>query len=170
MKVKALFLVFLVLSVQFVIHAQTDSSVVLNPEDLWQKLRCSESPEYPNANKKLKKILKVSAIKGVTILYAAEYLAPDPKGFFEGSCVALFTDDKEHKLVATTISGNNGIFSLKNIPNGNYRLLITHPWGFTHPADLPIRLVKSKSNSGKKKIMVYMVGSNFAGDSYAKLK
>ena len=42
---------------------------------------------------------------------------------FAIGCVALF-DDKTKNLVRTLIPDKNGIFSFKNIPNGNYRLVV----------------------------------------------
>ena len=146
------------------IRAQ-DEIFVIDPD--YVKLECTNPPEYTDTNKKEKKALRVSAIKGVTILYAAENIGPDPKGFYKGACIAVYTEN-EHKLVAATFSGENGIFGFESIPAGNYRLIITT--GFVNAANIPIQIVESKTRNRQKKIMVYMIGNNFAEDSYAKLK
>jgi len=147
-----------------VIRAQ-NQPFVIDSDDV--KLECSGPPEYTDTNKKKKKTFRLSAIKGVTIHYAAENIGPDPENYYKGACLGLYTE-KEHKLVASTFSGKNGIFDFENIPDGNYRLIITT--GFTNAANIPIQLEKSKSKSRQKKIMVYLIGNNFAEDSYAKLK
>jgi hypothetical protein len=81
------------------------------------------------------------------------------------ACVALFTE-KEHRLVATTQSDEEGKFSLANIPPGRYRLVTK-----AEPlcaASVPLRVVNRRNT--KKVLHVHMKPHSLDSCSYAELR
>jgi len=79
------------------------------------------------------------------------------------ACVSVFTE-KDHKLLATTLSDANGKFSLQSLPTGRYRLVVS-----ANPlcaANVLLRVVK---HSMKKRILqVHMKARGLDTCSYGE--
>jgi len=70
-------------------------------------------------------------------------------------CLGLFTD-KGHRLVASTVTNEDGEFDFSDIPEGKYRLLARVP-GF-YVADITVQVVDWPGGGilRRKKITIYM--------------
>ena len=59
--------------------------------------------------------LRISVIRGS---------ANDIQGFVvPNACVGVFSE-MDHKLIATGEAGSDGVFEIRNVPNGRYRLIV----------------------------------------------
>ena len=132
---------------------------------------CESPAIYENENRKEPKALTVSIIEGRAVIYASENIPPKSNILIKGACLALFTEE-DHRLVSQTISDENGAFNFTNIPSGRYRLVVRHPMSIMNVANIPLKVVEQlvKAKSKSKKIVVYMMGTNFAENSFGKLK
>lgn len=85
---------------------------------------------------------------GPLIVQEARGTITDPQqGVIPKVCVGIFTE-KGHKLLATTESDANGMFSLQSVPPGRYRLVVK-----ADPlcsANVPLKVVKSQK---KKQVL-----------------
>jgi len=100
--------------------------------------------------------LVVQGVKG-TITDAQQVVVPK-------ACVDIFTE-KEHKLVATTVSDADGKFSLQSLRPGRYRLVVN-----ADPlcaANVPLQVVKSQKK--KQVLRVHMKPRGLDSCSYAEL-
>ena len=132
---------------------------------------CESPATYEDLNEKNPKRLRVSHVQGLAVIYAIQ---SESNVVIKGACVALFAEG-DHRLVAQTVSSEaDGSFAFQAIPSGRYRLVIRHHLGFMNVANVPLTVAQPKTDetrSGKtRNIVVYMVGSNFAKASFAKLK
>ena len=159
MKYRLMILTLLVFGVHFVSVAQQLT------------FECESPATYENVNRKESKGLTIPVIEGHVMIYAGENIPSGSNIKVVGACLAVFTE-KEHRLVAQTISDENGNFTFTAISSGRYRLIVRHPMGIVNVANIPLRVAgqSSKGKSKSKKIIVYMVGNNFAENSFARLK
>jgi hypothetical protein len=119
-----------------------------------QKDRCNEVA-YENNNQVDPSQLKVQKVRGIV---TDPQQVPIPQ-----ACIALFTP-KEHKLVATTESDDQGHFSLPNVRPGEYRLITKYDSLCT--ANVLLRVTRNKKN---KTLHVHMKVSALDACSYIDL-
>jgi Carboxypeptidase regulatory-like domain len=112
---------------------------------------------YENRNQTDYGPLHVPGIRGI---------AQDAKGGpIPKACVGVFTE-VGHKLIAVTQANGTGRFELKNIPDGEYRL-VTKYEGFC-PANA--KVVLERRAKGKKRLTVQMRFAGLDDCSYVQLK
>jgi hypothetical protein len=112
---------------------------------------------YQNRNQTDYGPLRVATIRGST---------KDAQGVaIPKVCVGVFTEG-DHKLIAATQSDGNGDFALKDIPNGDYRLVAKYE-GFS-PANAKLR-VEQRTRS-KKPLAVQMRPAGLDSGSFVELK
>lgn len=78
-------------------------------------------------------------------------------------CVALF-DEKNRTLIVVTTPDEKGIFNIKKVPDGKYRLIVKHLYDFYCVANVPIT-VEEKS-SEKRELLINMIPSAIDECSY----
>ena len=80
------------------------------------------------------------------------------------ACVGIFTE-KDHKLVATSESDADGMFSLQVVPPGRYRLVVkADPFCAAN-----VRLQVVKSQAIKRVLRVHMTPRGLDSCSYAEI-
>lgn len=112
--------------------------------------------EYENHNQIDYGPLIVRAVKGA--------ITDPSQGAVPKVCVGIF-NEKDHKLVATTESDADGMFSLQGVPPGQHRLVVK-----ADPlcaANVPLRVVKSQTK--KDVLLVHMQPRGLDSCSYADL-
>ena len=94
--------------------------------------------------------------------------AVDPSSFqMPGVCSGLFTE-RNHKLVATASSDENGNFKFGVVPPGRYRL-VAHADGLC-AANVPLRIVRGKSSPKNRELVLHMKPRGIDACSYGDYK
>ena len=96
-----------------------------------QSERCKSPIEYENHNQVDYGPLSIRAVTGRA--------SDKDRVSIPGVCLGLFTE-KEHRLVAQTITDQEGRFHFSVVPKGRYRLVAQYP-GFCS-ANVPLRIVR----------------------------
>jgi len=117
------------------------------------------------------KPLTVKRVFGIVLGdYSPNKTEKDSEFPMEDFCVILFRE-KDEKLVTHTKTSFKGRFELRNIPDGDYRLVVKstdeHNFGLT-VASIPLK-IESKANK-KKSILVRMVPLRMHSCSYAEIQ
>ena len=121
---------------------------------------CSEPIKYVNRNQIDPPALKINKIEGKVL----SDIYPVPE-----ACIGLFTDnEKDPKLILTTVTNKNGFFKIRNVKPNQYRLIVKYDSLCT--ANIQIELLPS---SNKNSVVVHMLnygGYGMEGCSYADYK
>jgi len=99
--------------------------------------QCEPPIDYKDASQETSNPYSVRVVEG----YAAFTLGSlkNELGPVTGVCYGLITE-KDHHLVTTTVSDNDGHFSFGSIPTGRYRL-VSQTKAF-HDINIPLRVVR----------------------------
>ena len=84
-----------------------------------------------------------------------------------GVCVGIFTE-REHRLIATAVSDQDGKFALPAIPAGRYRLVAIFP-GFC-AANVPVKIVRWPRGDSKSRLVLHTVLPAIDACSYGDYK
>jgi hypothetical protein len=114
--------------------------LIVTPVSAQQKEEPCKTPiTYENRNQIEYSPLPIQIVSGV---------AQDKDGArIPGVCLGLFTE-KEHRLVATAVTDEEGNFQFNQVPPGRYRLVAKYS-GFC-PANTLLRLTRRASNKKMK--------------------
>lgn len=122
---------------------------------------CSKPVEYVNRNQVDPTRISLRGIEGRAI-DSDGVAVPDV-------CVALFSE-KERKLVAQTVTDENGYFRFGKISEGDYRLVGRLEYDHLCPVNVRIRQRKPSAGPGKKKLILHMRPSGIDDCSYGDTK
>jgi hypothetical protein len=122
-----------------------------------QEPPCKATMTYENHNQVDPKPLKLHGINGRT---NDEQGMPIPR-----VCVGIYSE-KDHKLVATTETAEDGHFALGKLPPGRYRLVAKHE--VLCSANVPL-IVTSPQSRSKKELILHMNVAGIDKCSYGDL-
>lgn len=129
-----------------------------------QKNKSCALPEYNNCVG-LEQI-KLSKISG----QVSEFLENKEGGketiYLSDACVTLYSNDK--KVIDSTETDEKGRFKLKNVPDGNYWLVVSDDYKVYTPALIEIKVDRKLKE--KRKMTVRMVISGIDTCSYGELQ
>jgi len=118
---------------------------------------CESPMSYESHNQIDPKPLRLKTIRGA---------AMDEQGVAVWNlCIALFAE-KDHKLIVSIRVAEDGRFTLKDIPPGEYRLVAKSP-GFC-TANVPVH-VGSRSSSSERELVLHMNVTGIDKCSYGDL-
>jgi hypothetical protein len=131
------------------------------PAENWAE-KCNGSIQYVDKNQ-IDYELELSQIRGHVIDWSS---VPLPR-----ACAALFTEEKDHKLIATTLTNEQGYFELRALKPGKYRLVVWDGQRALCPANVKIILQpRDKHTLGRRNISVHMEASGIDHCSWCELR
>jgi hypothetical protein len=118
---------------------------------------CNSPITYEDHNQIDPKPLKLDRISGI---------AKDDQGVsIANVCIGLFSE-KDHRLIASAETREDGRYTLGEIPPGRYRLVAKHP--ALCVANVPL-LVGSQTHRSKKELVLHMKVGGVDSCSYGDL-
>jgi hypothetical protein len=119
---------------------------------------CSEKVQYVNRNQVDTRSITLNGVSGRAI---------DTDGVaIPNICIGIFTE-KGHQFIAQVTTDDEGNFTFKELPSGNYRLVGRVEYDFLCPVNVRIKQKKS----GKKKILtLHMQPAGIDDCSYGDVK
>ncbi len=84
------------------------------------------------------------------------------------ACLGLFTE-KDHRLVASAVAGDDGNFKFGSVPVGNYRLVVRDAYNVFCVANMPLRLVRWPRGRAKS-LVIHMRPAGIDDCSYGAFK
>jgi len=119
------------------------------------------STEYEDSNQIDYGPLKISAVRGTTLIQIGNKQQPD----VPGACFVLFTE-KDHKVIANVRSSKDGRFEFQGITPGQYRLVARADGLCT--ANVSLEVVKS-SQKQKTELLIHFIAVSLDTCSFAEL-
>ncbi len=130
-----------------------------------QPPKCKSQIEYGNRNQVDPKRSNVRRLSGRVIMEVgdpAKELGPVP------ACLGLFTE-KDHRLVASAVTDEDGHFRFNSIPAGRFRLVVRDPQNAFCLANMPLRVVAWPRGTTKA-LVIHMRASGIDDCSYGDFK
>ena len=130
-----------------------------------QAPKCESPIEYGNRNQVDPKRSTVRSLSGRAISEVddrAKEIGPLPV------CLGLFTEN-DHRLVASTVSDENGYFKFGSVPSGRYRLVVRDPQNSFCLANMPVHVVKWPRGTTKR-LVIHMRPAGIDVCSYGDFK
>lgn len=127
---------------------------------------CKSIVSYENHNQVDPAPLVISSVTGMVV---DKDNVPIPN-----ACVGLFTE-KEHKLIAQSVTNQDGYFEIVSVPSGQYRLVARYSPFCTLNASLKILKQTGKhkrrlDKQARKRMMLYLVPQSIDSCSYIEYK
>ncbi len=129
---------------------------------------CNITMVYDNHNQVDPARLSLTRVSGLAISEVGRDHAKQI-GALPGVCVGLFTE-KGHRLVATTVTDQEGRFQFGTIPSGEYRLVIqAKPLCL---ANVPLRVLRHSHSTASKQrhLIIHMRPAGIDDCSYGEYK
>lgn len=133
-----------------------------------QSKPCNITMVYDNHNQVDPSRFSVTRVSGLVISEVGRDQAKEI-GPLPGACVGLFTE-QDHRLVATTVTDQEGRFQFSTISSGEYRLVVqAKPLCL---ANLPLRVLRHSHSAASKQrhLIIHMRPAGIDDCSYGEYK